>query len=238
MMIDDQTFFAWLDGELAAGEAAKVEALVASDPALARRAREHRAMAAGLRGAFDSVSVTPVPEAIRRLVEPEGAEIVELSSWRKRVARPFSGPKSQWAAMAATLVLGLVVGTTLDVAGGGGPVEVRDGQLYAAAAVDRALEGQLASAGSDGGIRIGLTYRDRSGAICRIFETDSAGGLACREGDDWRLRGLFDAPKSAGAEYRMAAGADPRLLEMVDASIAGEPFDAAQEQAARRQGWR
>ena len=40
------------------------------------------------------------------------------------------------------------------------------------------------------------------------------------------------------ADYRMASGGDPQLMEAVDASIDGEPFDAAQEKAAMERGWR
>jgi hypothetical protein len=36
----------------------------------------------------------------------------------------------------------------------------------------------------------------------------------------------------------MAAGMDPNLAALVDSSMAGEPFDAAQEKAARDKGWR
>ena len=36
----------------------------------------------------------------------------------------------------------------------------------------------------------------------------------------------------------MAAGGDPRLAALVDENIAGEPLDAAGEQAAQRGGWR
>jgi anti-sigma factor RsiW len=43
-MVTDETFFAWLDGELHGDEAAKVSAEVAADPALAAKAEQHRAM--------------------------------------------------------------------------------------------------------------------------------------------------------------------------------------------------
>ena len=36
----------------------------------------------------------------------------------------------------------------------------------------------------------------------------------------------------------MAAGEDPRLADLIDERIAGEPFDAAAEKAARDRGWR
>jgi hypothetical protein len=52
------------------------------------------------------------------------------------------------------------------------------------------------------------------------------------------LRGLFAAPQGQESEYRMAAGMDPNLAALVDSTIAGEPFDAAAEQAARRKNWK
>jgi hypothetical protein len=36
----------------------------------------------------------------------------------------------------------------------------------------------------------------------------------------------------------MAAGEDPRLAALIDGRIAGEPFDAAKEKAARDANWR
>ena len=36
----------------------------------------------------------------------------------------------------------------------------------------------------------------------------------------------------------MAAGEDPRLAALIDERIAGEPFDAPAERAAKEKGWR
>ena len=237
-MVDEEKFFAWLDGELPPEEAAEVERQVAADPELARLAEQHRTMAAGLRGAFDSVAVAPVPEPLRKAARPRPAKVIDIAACREALARPFVGPLPQWAAMAAMLVLGLFAGS---LAGGdlaSSPVEVHDGQIYAAGAVDQALERQLASAGAGGDVRIGLTFRDASGSICRTFGTSAASGLACRDQGDWRVQGLFAAPEGAGEEYRMAAGADPRLMDLVDSTMEGEPFDAAQEAQAKERDWR
>lgn len=237
-MIDEEKLFAWLDGELSPQEAEQVERQVAADPELARLAEEHRAMAAGLRGAFDTVAAAPVPERLRQAARPMPAKVIDIASCREALARPFLGPLPQWAAMAAMLVLGLFAGALAGRDLSSSPIDVRGGQIYAAGAVDQALERQLASAGAAGDVRIGLTFRDQSGSICRTFGTSAANGLACRDQGDWRVRGLFAAPEGADSEYRMAAGADPRLLEMVDSTIAGEPFDAAQEAEAKQAGWR
>jgi hypothetical protein len=118
------------------------------------------------------------------------------------------------------------------------PVNVRDGRIYAAAGLDQALDLQLASESPSGAARVGVTFRDQSGAICRSFTQRQASGLACRSGDRWQVRGLFATPEGQASDYRMAAGMDPNLAALIDSAIAGEPFGAAQERAARDRGWR
>ncbi len=143
----------------------------------------------------------------------------------------------QWAAMAATLVLGVLIGDMVGD-GSGAPVQNRDGLLVAAASLDRELDEQLASVGARDGIRVGLTFRDRQGSVCRSFNDGAASGLACRDRGDWRIRGLFQGAEGQSADYRMAAGEDPRLAALIDETIAGEPFDASAEKAALERGWR
>ena len=84
---------------------------------------------------------------------------------------------------------------------------------------------------------IGLTFRDQAGEICRSFMQQSASGLACRSGGRWQLKGLFAPPEGQGTNYRMAAGMDPNLAALVDSTMAGEPFDAIAEKAAKQRGW-
>jgi hypothetical protein len=49
---------------------------------------------------------------------------------------------------------------------------------------------------------------------------------------------MFAAPEAQGRDYRMAAGMDPTLASLVDSTMAGEAFDAAEEKAAKENGWR
>jgi hypothetical protein len=231
-MIEDEEFFAWLDGELDDEASARVAAEVAASPELSARADEHRGLGAGLRAAFDPVMAeASVPPQF------EAAPVIGLGARaaRGRSRGWFGVP--QWAAMAATLALGLIVG---NMVGGSssGPVQNRDGRLIAATSLDQALDNQLASAGVSNGVRVGLTYRDRQGSICRSFSDGAASGLACREAEDWRIRGLFQGAEGQAGDYRMAAGEDPRLATLIDETIAGEPFDAATEKAAMEKGWR
>lgn len=220
MTMDDEKFFAWLDGELDAAEADAVAARVAADPELAAKAKAHRSMQRRLRAAF-----APIAEP------PARANIVDLAAARER--KRGLPDAMQWAAMAATLVVGLLTGTMI----GGQPASMSQQAVLASAALGDTLQTQLAS-GAQGGTRIGLTFRDRSGAICRTFTAAASQGLACRRDGDWEVRALVPAGEGQQGDIRMAAGPDPALAAIVDRTIAGEPFDAAQEKAARDAGWR
>lgn len=237
MTADDEEFFAWLDGELSAPEAAQMEAKVAADPRLARLADQHRALSGRLRTAFDPVAQAPVPERIEAAVMAPQAEIIDFSA----AARPRQDRRlpaiSNWMSIAAALIFGLALGLLLR-APGNAPFEVQDGAMYASSTLEQALDVQLASAPAAGDVRIGLTFRDQEGAICRSFTAGPSAGLACRNDGRWRVRGLFGAPEGQSSEYRMAAGMDPALADLIGSTMAGEPLDAEQESAAKQKGWR
>lgn len=237
-MTADEKFFAWLDGELSGAEAAEVEAKVASDPELARLADEHRALQSRLKGAFDPIANAPVPQHLIDSVRRPKAEVIDFQAAKKaREPQRTWRPAAQWAAMAATLVLGFFAGTFAPHHNDA-PVTVQDGALYASASLNQALSSDLASAPANGPVRIGLTYRDQAGAVCRTFTEAKSSGLACRNGARWQLRGLFPASEGQGDAYRMAAGMDPNLAALVNSTIAGDPFGPAQEKAAQRRGWK
>jgi hypothetical protein len=233
MSIDDEKFFAWLDGELSGPEAAEVEATVAADPRLAKLADEHRALGMRLKSTFDTIAEAPVPESLKGAVRPQ-ATVIDFPSRREQ--RRWA-PLPQWAAIAATLVLGIGLGTLVRQPAST-PVELQGGRIYAAAELQQALDSQLASAPTGGDVHIGITFRDQAGSICRSFAGSQSSGLACHDGGRWRVRGLFSAPEGQGTDYRMAAGMDPNLAALVDSTISGEAFDAAAEKAAKQHGWR
>ena len=233
-MTGDEEFYAWLDGELGAEQAARVEERVAASPELTARAAEHRRLAASLKTAFAPVMDAGVPSP--RFASGDVIDFGAGAAGREVRARLFGIP--QWAAMAATLVLGLLVGNLVSVGREMPPVAVDGGHLVAAASLEEALDTRLASAPVSNGTRIGLTFRDRSGNICSSFQGSAASGLACRQDEQWRVQALLQGAEGQGTDYRMAAGQDPRLAEMIATTIAGEPFDAAQERAAKDKGWR
>ncbi len=236
-MTADEKFFAWLDGELSAAEADAMAVRVAADPELARLAEEHKAMGGRLKAAFDSIADLPLPDRLREAVAAPEAQVIDLGAART-ARRPWLDLSSRhWAALAASLAVGMFIGT-LAGPGSVGPIEVDGGRFYAAGALGEALETQLASAPGKDETRLGLTFRDRGGAICRSFSEPHSSGLACRSGGRWEVRGVFSAQGSQPGEFRMASGLDPKLAALIDSEIAGEPFDAEQEKAAKARGWR
>lgn len=231
-MIDDEEFFAWLDGELEGDAAERVAAAVAASPALTAKAEGHRQLATGLRGAFDPVmeATTPPPRFQTAELIDFDARATARESRRSWLAAP------QLAAMAASLAIGILIGTQF-IGRADSPVAVKGERLVAVAALDRALDTRLASVPAGDDTRIGLTFRDATGRICRSFTAAAASGLACREGDGWHIRGLYPVAEGQTGSYRMAAGEDPRLSGLIDATISGEPFTAAQEKAALEADW-
>lgn len=231
-MIDDETLYAYLDGELPGEEARRVETALAADPALADRLDAQRRLRARLRDAFDPVADAPVPAGIAAL--PGNPGVAAIGAERAR-RRGFGLP--QWAAVAAALVAGLFGGHMLARAPGA-PMAGRDGRMAATAEVAAALDTQLASAGAARApVQVRLTFRDANGAICRSYDAAAASGVACREKDIWAIRALFPHDRPAGGAYRMAGTADAAAMAYVDAVIVGEPFDAEAERRALQSGW-
>lgn len=230
-MTEDPDFYAWLDGELPEPKAGAMAARVAADPELAAFAEQHRALAGRLSDAFAPLLVAPAPERLRQAAEPQTAEIVDLAEVRKR--------RREWSvaglAAAASLALGLTIGVAMprDV----GAYRVYKGQLAAGGPLDRALDRQLAAAGEQDGIRLGLSFKDKDDRYCRSFTADTQSGLACRDREDWVIEGLVRSGQSQG-DYRMAAGQDPALAAIIDSRLAGEPLEAGAEAQAVERQWR
>jgi hypothetical protein len=242
MKISDEMLMAYADGELDPLARAEIEATMARDPEVARAVQRHRAAAAKIRAAYDGVLEEPVPDRLAALLAGHGTEpVIDLP------ARRGSGPLAvgrrrlpAWAAMAASLAVGLLVGI-LASRETAAPYRGVDGALVARGQLDAALDSQLASAtADDSGVRIGISFRNRDGDYCRTFhlQGDAAlAGLACRSGRAWQLQVLAAAPLRDG-ELRPAAAMPIAVLQAVDAAIEGEPLDAAAEAAARDGDWR
>lgn len=92
--IDDDALHAWVDGQLPDARRAQVDEAIARDPELAARVAHWRAQNALLREGMDAWLDEPIP-----------ARLIDAAAGRPRVQAWRS-----WAAVAATLVIGIALG--------------------------------------------------------------------------------------------------------------------------------
>jgi anti-sigma factor RsiW len=113
--IPDEKLMAYADGELDAVERAQVEAAIAADPSLARRVESHRALRSKLSSAFSSVLDEPVPERLLSAVRgtPAGARDDRIVDFGRARATRGAWAWPQWAAIAASIAIGIVVGQSV-----------------------------------------------------------------------------------------------------------------------------
>ena len=240
---DEEMLGAYVDGELDDAAREAFERALAADPELARRVETQRRLRLALDSAFAPTLDEPLPERLLRAAQGHGpGTVVPMRTLTGRATR-WQAP--HWWAMAASLVVGAVLGrqvlapqadATLLTTGPEGVV--------ATGVLAKALSQQLA-ADRRGVVQIGLSFRAKSGDYCRTFEIRGAGasqaGLACREGEAWHVQIVEAVPPdtTAGGAMRQASSTalPVGVRRAVEASIAGDVLDAPAEVAARNAGW-
>ena len=246
MTFPDEVLMAYADDELDAGTRASVAAAMASDPEIARRIAEHKALRSRVHSTFNSILEEPVPERLLQAArgaaaDPRKGNVVPLT---RRQGRQWSWP--QWTAIAASLLVGVITGRlALLPAGYPGLFTMRAGRLLAAGSLATALSDQLAAEQTaTDPVRMEVSFRSKSGEYCRTFtlrEPAALAGIACRAPEGWRLGVLagVGSPAAGSGGYRQAASSlPPAVLAAVSGQIAGEPLDERAEAAARGRHWR
>ena len=255
----DAQLVAFLDGTLE-DEALldAIEAAINADPALAERVEalaEADAADQAVRDAFAPVLGAAVPDHFTRIVAAPAAEIVDLAA--ARTARSLPTPANdtagswrwpQFGAMAASLVLGVMIGGPLltgggDDAGGGAlvlaAVEGPTTPAVVAAMLDTAPSGQAVDLASLGTGEVVLTFRNGDGQLCRQFVVEGAGttsdALACAAADGgWQVE-AFGRRAAPVGEMKLAGGdAAVSVVAAVDEMIASDVLIGADEAAELR----
>jgi hypothetical protein len=249
MNFSEETLMAYADNELDSQTRSAVEAAMADDPEIARRIAQHKALRSRLKATFDKVLDEPPPQ---RLVDAaRGVPAVRREGnvipLRRRQTQRTVWP--QWATMAASLVIGFVIGQMfLRTPTAGAPIASRNGEVLASGTLAQALSDQLASTQApDAPVKIGASFKSKTGDYCRTFTMHASttlAGLACHDHNDWRVQVLAQNPQSeststgAKTSYRQAGSEMPRSVQQaVDENIAGDPLDAHAEALARDVRW-
>jgi hypothetical protein len=253
MNFSDETLMAYADGELDPAQRRAIEQAMRDDSRVAAAVERHRALRAQVAGAYAGVLDEPVPRRLRPHAAPSVVSLDAAREARRQAAaaaaaRAPAAPRRrawvQWGAIAASLAVGVLAGSAwLGGAGGAGgngawvSADAR-GRLVAGKALASALTAQLASEQGQGPVRIGTSFATQDGGYCRSFQLQDGAGLACRQGEDWRIP-VFKETTSGTTAYRQAASEMPAaVLEAIDERIAGPALDAGAERAARDRGWK
>ncbi|WP_233840446.1 hypothetical protein [Dyella sp. 2HG41-7] len=249
--IDDAMLQAYVDGELDAPAAARIDAALAHDEALARRVQQAREVRKQLQDMFDPVLEETVPAHLSALLQPSTSKASatvapfvpsatkgDAHATRSRTARRRWLPG---VALAASLLLAAVTAWWWHA--NASLTRMQNGEQYAAGVLAHSLDRALASEpDAQAPIAIGLTFRGADGNICRTFVVRTPpmrAGLACRSDAGWALPVLGPAEASENGELRQAASAlPPDVQTAVDQRLRGNVFDAKQERAARAADWR
>jgi surface antigen len=195
--IDAEMLVAYLDGEVDAGTAARVEQALASDPALAARLAALQRGDARLKAAFDPVLSAPLPSLA---LVPAPGRIAAAG------VAPATRRRASWVAIAAGLA-GLVVGFA---AGQLGPILIAPVEPGTVAAIEAelpdVLEHEVSGTtitfhdtlqGVSGSVTPVRTFKNADGSFCRAYEARASDsdatvvsrGIACRDDDGrWLTR--------------------------------------------------
>lgn len=235
---------AYVDGEVDDALRAQIDAAIVVDPNIAATIEQHRKLRAQLRDAFSESLSEPIPERLfAALAVPAATEATVIKLEDKRTSnQTLRWRLREWSALAATFVIGVSLGFAL-MSRDDAIVSSERGALVANGALASALSEQLASTQhGDEAIKMGISFKARSGALCRTFaiRSDQLAGIACRDNTTWRLQMLTDsAMDGSPADYRQATSAIPAaILTRVEQQIAGEPLNADAEAQAKRSGWK
>lgn len=245
----DETLMSFADGELDSVQSAQVESALLADAALRQRVAALRLQRERVAAAFATLLAEPVPDRLTSLLQDAPvmpgpattAAVVNLAQVRTQRQRSQHLPSwAQWGGMAASVLLGLLLGTQLERDAASPTFALQQGRLLAGGVIEQALSAQLASEPvADATLAVQLSFVDKGGNYCRTFSTAALAGLACREGGHWALQNLATVEIKPQGEVRQAASALPRaILDAVDQRIAGNALDQGGERSARERGWR
>jgi negative regulator of sigma E activity len=254
---DDALLSAYLDGELPAREAEKLEMRLADDPLLASRLAAMRTADQATRKLYARIDELPMPQHVLDLLKEDGADVGGDAHESNVIAFPRRGIRQfvqMPVALAASVALAagfLLSGLVSRESGtGSGVPDLYAGAIPNGSELHRLLETgqgpatQTLASGADG--RVILTFQAEDGDYCRQFQLDAGSGsmhaLACRRDDGaWRMETASYADSAApGGLYQQASGAAPAALDAAVEALMGdrEPLDPRQESLLISNSWR
>lgn len=240
MTIDEETPIAYVDGELPLDAERRFEETLSRDAELQRRVEEQRKLRTSLRAAFAPTLTEDIPPNILNAINTAPVS----RQWRRqesfRWTRIFGRTASQFQirmAVGTAVTVIMLVAVVWRESGGNDLFVNRNGVTIAQGSLASALDTRLASDNGPGA-QMGLSFRNKAGAVCRTFAVSQKAGVACHTNDAWQVATLVDIGKHAPVDFHAAGSEMPAALRAtISHMIFGDPFDAAQERASLSRGW-
>jgi hypothetical protein len=242
-MNEDEKLSGFIDRELESNELADMEALIARDAQAQTRVSRLQGNDRLVRAAFD----TPMEEAVPdRFLAAVDAGLAAHANAPSVPFEPRAGNDNgrAWSrmggAVAASLAVGLFVGTQFAPSGGDPTISIAMND-----ALNSTPSAQRVSLKSGEQLTPYLTFARAGGGYCRQFSmTASHGnrsGVACKSDGQWRVEALLPAGAVASAEdgYVTAEGPVVAGLGAVIGKLrAGDPLDKEAEAALIERRWK
>lgn len=238
MTWSDEQLSAFLDGELNDAETSAIRDALAEDETLADRLAELAEVDAVIRDTYNAINREPLPAAVISLLAEDrspqngakSGKVMPFPALKRRL-----GGTGRRAAIAASLALaaGLVIGQLTTRTPSGSWQEIAGVLESTASGAETKIAGQLS-------VKPRLTFRNRNGDYCRLFEVSEESGqresLACRENGQWQLAATVHLQPGDGSLYRPASGGSP-LDGLLDRTLADGPYDRRRESALIDNSW-
>ena len=227
----DEQIIAYVDGELGPIEALRFERAMEADPMIAASVDRHRKLRGLVTGRFAPIADEPLPDRLTELLNRNGNVVAfpRKKPWRQG---------GRYAALAATLVAGLVVGQLLPRTATE-PIGQKGGRVVAQGELANALDTQLASAiPQAAAYQVGVSFRSIDNRYCRTFSGAAGAGIGCHGGEGWALERFVASDQAdTNTAYRQAASPSAEVLAAAQEMMSGAPLDAVQERRARERAW-
>ncbi|GAB4574556.1 MAG: hypothetical protein Tsb008_12360 [Rhodothalassiaceae bacterium] len=242
--ISDETLGAYVDGELAQGEAEALTLREASDPDFRARVAAHRRLRSAIADAYAEDLAEPVPARLLDAARGRREDGGKILAFGRRTGLGAT-PIRVAMALAASLVLGIAIGRIAFSPAGTEPLMIAgaDGPM-AAGALDALLETSPSGIANASGDRAIFSYARADGSHCRVFALGDAAlfGLACRSNKGWAIAALEPRPHTeSGTEAGIRpAGSEPlppAIRDLIAREKMGDPLGAEAEAAALGRGW-
>ncbi len=213
---------AFADGQLEANEALLVADAISRSPALQAEVASHKALRARLSAHFAPVLNEPARTAELELLGDRNDNVTLLAEIRARKRRRLAWIAAP--ALAASVALAVMLRPAVPPAG------------YAEPGLASMLDDQLVSTQAAGSSqRILLTFSSRDGRFCRAYSTPDVTGIACRDGNGWKIERLHSGARQQ-SEYRQAAS-EAEIMAQAQDMASGPALTVDEELNARAHDW-